>query len=204
MEQDHVKQCRREREREMLSRDEVRKKFAEWGVENPTEEQVSDYLAQIGKEVKSSEDKAQRYKDDALRVKELQKQLDEMNNAKLTDEEKSAKAVEEANKRVLELENTVKTMQLQKSLAEIGITGEDASALVGEDGSLNTEKLGEILTAREKNAVDVYKKQALESTPAPEGGKESEPKDTPDIAYAKEYVAKAKGNDTQSIIDSYK
>jgi hypothetical protein len=189
-----------------MTREEVKALFVSWGIEEPSNEQITDYLNKIQQAVKGAEDKAARYKSEADKVKELTKQLDEMNNAKLTDEERSAKAVEEANKRVLELENTVKTMQLQKSLAEIGITGEDASALVGEDGSLNTEKLGEILTAREKNAVDVYKKQALESTPSPEGKKEE--KKEPDAPYKEivDRVAASKKTETEAvnIIDSYK
>ena len=92
---------------------------------------------------------------------------------------------------------------MKAALAEIGITGEDSESLF-ENGELNTAKLGEILSNREKNAVAAYQKEALNATPSPQGSGKEEPEDKPDVAYAKEYVAKAKGNDTQSIIDSYK
>lgn len=175
------------------------------GVEEPTDEAITNYLNTIQKEVKNAEDKANRYKADADKVKDLTKQLDEINNEKLTDAEKSAKAVDEANKRVAELEQTVKTMQLQKSLAEIGIVGDDATSLVGEDGSLNTEKLGEILTAREKNAVDVYKKQALDSTPSPDGKKEEGEPDKPYKETVDRYMATRKSEtEAVSIVDAYK
>lgn len=194
----------RKGKKKMIKRDEVRQKLIEMGVTEPTEEQVNSYIAVISNELKASEDKAARFKAESDKVKDLEKQLNELNNAKLTDEERSAKAVEEANQRVLELETTVKTMQLQKSLAEIGIVGEDATDLVGEDGSLNTEKLGKIIESREKAAVATFQKQALDSTPAADDTKGDED-ETPgkDIV---DRVAASKKAETEavSIIDSYK
>ena len=194
----------------MIKRDEVKQKLIEMGVAEPTEEQVNSYIAVISNELKASEDRAARFKAESDKVKDLEKQLNELNNAKLTDEERSAKAMEEANQRVLELETTVKTMQLQKGLAEIGIIGEDAADLVDEDGSLNIEKLGQIIGAREKSAVDVYKKQALDDTPAPDGKKGSEGEDddkgdplTKDIVD-RAVASKKAETEAVSIIDSYK
>lgn len=194
----------------MIKRDEVKQKLIEMGITEPTEEQVNSYIAVISNELKASEDRAARFKAESDKVKDLEKQLNELNNAKLTDEERSAKAMEEANQRVLELETTVKTMQLQKGLAEIGIIGEDAADLVDEDGSLNIEKLGQIIGAREKSAVDVYKKQALDGTPAPDGKKGSEGEDddkgdplTKDIVD-RAVASKKAETEAVSIIDSYK
>lgn len=188
-----------------MSRNEVKELLISLGVEEPSDEAISNYLNTIQKEVKSAEEKAARFKAEADKVKELTKQLDEINSEKLTDAEKSAKVVEEANKRVAELEQTVKTMQLQKSLAEIGITGDDATLLVGEDGSLNTEKLGEILSTREKNAVDVYKKQALDSTPSPDGKKDEGGTDKPYKETVDRYMATRKSEtEAVKVVDAYK
>ena len=186
-----------------MKREEVKQKLISWGIEEPTEEQISDYLAQINKETKSAEDRALHFKAEADRVKDLEKELKALNEANLSDSEKSQKAVEEANAEIAKLRATVKAMELSKALAEIGIIGEDADGLF-DNGQLNTAKLGEIITSREKNAVAAYQKEALNATPSPQGSGKEEPEDKPDVAYAKEYVAKAKGNDTQSIIDSYK
>ena len=193
----------------MIKRDEVKQKLIEMGVAEPTEEQVNSYIAVISNELKASEDRAARFKAESDKVKDLEKQLNELNNAKLTDEERSAKAMEEANQRVLELETTVKTMQLQKGLAEIGIIGEDAADLVDEDGSLNIEKLGEIIGAREKSAVDVYKKEALDRTPAPDDKGNPDDGDDKGNPLTKDIVDRAvasKKAETEavSIIDSYK
>lgn len=193
----------------MLKREEVKQKLVEWGIENPTDEQISDYLATISKETKSAEDRANRYKGDADKVRDLEKQIEELNNANLTDIEKANKATEDAMNKVADLEKTVKQMKQLKALAEVGIVGEDAEGLFGEDGSLNIEKLGEIIGAREKAAVDVYKKEALDSTPAPDdkgnpddGDDKGDPltKDIVDRAVA----SKKAETEAVSIIDSYK
>lgn len=188
-----------------MSRTEVKELLISLGVAEPTDEAISNYLNTIQKEVKGAEDKANRYKAEADKVKELTKKLDEINNEKLTDAERSAKAVEAAEAKVQQLEMTVKTMQLQKSLAEIGIVGDDATSLVGEDGSLNTEVLGSILAAREKNAVDVYKKQALDNTPSPDGKQDDPEPDAPYKDITERVAASRKAeSDAISIIDSYK
>lgn len=187
-----------------MSRSEVKELLKSWGIEEPTDEQVSSYLNTISKEVKSAEDKAMKYKAQADKAVDLEKRLDELNSANLSEVEKANKATEDAMKEIDTLRKTVKQMELSKSLAEIGIVGDDATSLVGEDGSLNTEKLGEILSAREKNAVDVYKKQALDSTPSPDGKKDEEPdkpyKDIVDRVSASKKVEA----DAVNIIDSYK
>lgn len=186
-----------------MTREEAKQFLIDSGVAEPTDEAVSNLLNTIQKQTKAAEDKASRYKEDSLRVKELTKELDELKSANLTDLEKANKATEQAMERVAELEKTVKTMELSKSLAEIGIIGDDASQLVNEDGSLNTSKLGEILKAREEGAVSSYKEKILDETPSPSGGK-GDDEVKPEVAYAKEYVARNSANNAQSIIDSYK
>ena len=193
-----------------MTRTEAKELMKSWGIEEPTDEQITDYLNHMQKEVKKAEDKANMYKADADKVKDLQKQIEELNNSNLTDIEKANKATEDAMNKVADLEKTVRQMEQLKALADIGIVGDDANGLVGEDGSLNTEKLGEIIGAREKAAVDVYKKQALDATPAPDdktdpskdGDDKGDPltKDIVDRAVA----SKKAETEAVSIIDSYK
>ena len=187
-----------------MTRAEVKQLFISWGFDEPSDEQITNYLNSVQKEVKSSEDKANRYKAEADRVKDLEKQLEEMNTANMTEVELSNKKAEDAEKKVAELQATVTQMKLLKSLADIGIVGEDAEGLVGEDGTLDTVKLGQIIETREKQAVASYQKQALESTPAPDDTKpEKEEKPYKDIV---DRVAASKKAETEAvnIIDSYK
>lgn len=194
----------------MMKREEVKELLKSWGIEEPTDEQITDYLNRMQKEVKTAEDKANRYKADADKVKDLEKQIEELNSANLTDIEKANKATEDAMNKVADLEKTVKKMEQLKALADVGIVGEDAEGLFGEDGSLNIEKLGQIISSREKSAVDVYKKQALDGTPAPDGKKGSEGEDddkgdplTKDIVD-RAVASKKAETEAVSIIDSYK
>lgn len=186
------------------TREQAKESLIALGVAEPSEEAITSYLNTLQNATKSAEDKAVRYKAEADKVRELQKQLDDINNEKLTDAEKSQKAIDDANKRVMELEATVTSMKLQKELAEIGITGEQAEGLFNEDKSLNVAKLGEIITGREKTAVANFEKDALLKTPNPEGGKPEEEEIKPEVEYAKDYVARATAKaDAHSIVDNY-
>lgn len=191
-----------------MKREEVKELMKSWGIEEPTDEQISDYLNRMQKEVKAAEDKATRYKADADRVKDLESQIEELSNANLTDLEKANKATEDALNQVANLQKTVTQMQLMKSLAEIGIVGEDADGLISEDGSLNTEQLGKIIESREKAAVATYQKQTLDSTPAPDGKKSEDEEEEEEKPYKDivDRVAASKKAETEAvnIIDSYK
>lgn len=187
-----------------MTRDEAKQFLIDNGVAEPTDEAVTNLLNTIQKSVKSADDRANRYKEDSMRAKDLAKELEELKSANLSDVEKANKATEDALKQVADLQKTVSQMQLAKELAEIGIVGDDAEGLFNDDGSLNVSKLGEIVTGREKKAVADFEKEALLKTPNPEGGEPDSEKDTPDVAYAKDYVARAKSNNNaQSIINQY-
>lgn len=184
-----------------MTRDEAKQFLINSGVAEPTDEAVTNLLNTIQKSVKSAEDKAAHFRAEAERVKSLESELDELKGQNMTEVEKLKKELDDTTKRLSISEQTVRDMQMKASLAEIGITGEDSEGLFNENGELNTTKLGEILTNREKNAVATYQKEALNSTPSPQGS--GEPEEKPDVKYAKEYVAKSKANNSQSIIDIY-
>ena len=186
-----------------MNREQAKENLIALGIAEPTDEAITSYLNTMQNAVKSAEDKATRFKAEADKVRELEKQIEEMSNEKLTDEEKSKKAMDDAMKEIDSLRQTVKQMELTKSLAEIGIVGDDASSLVGENG-LDVAKLGEILATREKNAVDVYKKQALDSTPSPDGKKNEGP-DAPYKDIVDRVVASRKAeSEATDIVDAYK
>lgn len=192
----------------MMKREEVKELMKSWGIEEPTDEQVTDYLNRMQKEVKIAEDKANKFKADADKVKDLEKQIEELNSANMTDLEKANKATEDAMNKVANLEKTVRQMEQLKALADIGIVGDDANGLFGEDGSLNTEKLGQIIDSREKAAVAAYQKDTLDKTPAPDGKKTDDDGDEDEKPYKDivDRVAASKKAETEavSIIDSYK
>ena len=149
-----------------MSREEARNLLTNsFGIEEPTDAQISAYLNSLNAEVKKAENKAERYKEDAEKVKELQAKLDEIANQNLSDIEKANKATETANAMVADLEKKVKAMETTNALANIGIVGDDATNLIGEDGAINFELLGSIISNRETSAVANYKLEALKNTP---------------------------------------
>lgn len=187
-----------------MTRDEAKQFLINSGVVEPTDDSISNLLNTIQKSVKSAEDRATHYKTEADKVKDLVKELDEIKGQNMTEVEKLQKELEDTTKRLSQSEKTVKDMQMKAALAEIGISGTDTEELFNETGELNTSKLGEIISLREKNAVAAYQKDALNNTPSPEGNG-GDDKSTPDVEYAKEYVARANSNaNAQSIVDSYK
>lgn len=192
----------------MMTREAVRQQLISMGVEEPSEEAITNFLNSVAKDIKASEEKAAKYKADSERVKELEKQLDTLNSQNLSDVEKANKATEDALKQVDALQKTVTQMQRAKELAEIGIVGEQAEEMFNEDGSLNVAKLGEIIKGREKTAVASFEKEALLKTPNPEGGKPEGKEDEGDPIVndaVKRITAENKANvDAVKIIDSYK
>lgn len=138
-----------------MTREEARKNLVACGVAEPTEEQITNYLNQVNGAVKSERDRADKLKSEADKVTELQKQLDEINSKGLSDVEKANRETEVANKRIAELEKSIKTMQTQKQLAELGIVGESAEKFFDADGNVDFSVLGQILSdTKSKSAAE--------------------------------------------------
>ena len=136
-----------------MTREQAKALLVTLGIAEPTEDQITNYLNSVNKEVKSEKDRAEKYKAESEKVAALQKQLDDLNNKGLSDVEKANKATEQANARIAELEKSLKTMTVQNKLSALGITGDDATNLISADGEINFDTLGQILTTREKNAA---------------------------------------------------
>jgi len=153
-----------------MTREDAKKNLEGFGIENPTEEQITNYLNQVNGESKKEKDRADRYKADAQKVTELQKQLDELQNSNLSDIEKANKATEEANAKIAELEKQMARANTLKSLADKGITGEDAENLIHEDGSIDFDTLGKILSDRETAAATKKEQEIANNSTNPNGG----------------------------------
>ena len=182
---------KRGRKDNIMTREQAKALLVTLGIETPSEDQITNYLNSVNKEVKSEKDRAEKYKAEADKTADLQKQLDEINNKGLSDVEKANKATEDALKKVAELEKNIKTMQTQKELATLGITGEDADKFFNEDGSLNFATLGQVLTNREKAAAIAKEKELAGNAgnPGGNGGNGgNEPQKTAAEAYAENYA----------------
>ena len=191
-----------------MTREQAKQNLITIGIEEPTDEQVSNYLNQLNGESKRANARADKYKEDASKVLELQAQLDELQNANLTEVEKAQKETKDANDKISQLESQIRTMTLRNGLAEQGITGEDADALLNSinGGDFDVSILGQIISNREKTAVNNYQKMAMDGTPDPQGKKADDENGKTDAELLAESIGKrmAESNDSSSsIIDAY-
>lgn len=157
-----------------MTREDVLKLFPD-----ATDEQITNLLNQNNSEVAREKGKADKYKADAQKADDLQKQLDELNSQNLSDIEKANAERDKALNSVSDLQNQIKTMQLKTGLAEQGIVGEQADKLIESlnSGNFDTSLLGQIISEKNKSAIADYEKKNLHDTPNPGGGKGEPGKD---------------------------
>ncbi len=156
-----------------MTREQAKQNLIKLGVAEPTDDQVNDYLNQVGGETQREKNRAETYKKDAERAAELQKQLDDLNNQNLSEVEKVQKALEDVTNQLAEQRKVNSELNLAKSLAEKGITGDDASSIIKAaldgDNSALVEAIGKITDAKVTNAVAAKEKELLNNTPNPKG-----------------------------------
>lgn len=189
-----------------MTREQAKKNLIVFGIEEPSEEQVTNYLNQIGAETKKEKDRADGYKANADKAAELQAELDRINEQNLSDIEKANKATETANNRVAELEKQVKSMQTKASLAELGIIGEQAEKLINSDGAVDFAVLGQIISDRETKAAAKKEEDLLDKTHNPGGGAGKNPADDKpeDVKNVESITFGGLDKNAQSARDYYK
>ena len=190
-----------------MTREQAKQNLIGFGIAEPTDEQITNYLNQIGAETKSYKDKLASAGDKDATIAELEKKLEQINKQNMTDIELANAERDKALSSVANLEKQIEQMITKTELAKLGITGEVADTLVSGNGKLDFATLGQIISDREKNAVSEYEKKALENTPNPSGSKgKEEPQKTEaeKIAESLGKVASATSKTSESIIDSYK
>ena len=165
-----------------MTREQAKQKLISFGVAEPTDEQISDLLNSINAETKKEKDRADGYKAKADKADELQTQLDELNNQNLSDIEKANKALETANNRIAELEKAQTIATQRNSVAEkFKVTSEQAKQIVKDDGSLDYDVLGQIISDKEKAAATAKEQEIAKNATNPVGGSaggSNEPKTT--------------------------
>ena len=153
-----------------MTREEAKKNLQTIGVAEPTDEQVTNYLNQVNGETKKEKDRAEQYKKDAEQVKGLKDKVAELESANLSDAEKKEKEMEELRSHLAEVEKKNARMETLNTLAQMGITGEDAENLIREDGSTDFATLGKIISARESAAAIAKEKEIAKGSSNPGGG----------------------------------
>ena len=154
-----------------MTRAEAKAKLISYGVAEPTEEQITDLLNSINAETKKEKDRADGYKAKADKADELQTQLDEINSQNLSEAEKANKKLEEANQKIAELERKDSIReQRSKAMEKFKINSEQASQVVKDDGSLDYEVLGKIISDKETASATAKEQELAKGATNPGGG----------------------------------
>ena len=148
-----------------MTREDVLKLFPD-----ATDEQITNLLNQNNSEVAKEKNKANQYKADADKAKELQDELDKINEQNLSEVEKANKALETANNRIAELEkkdaiSTTKATVISK----FKVSAEQADKIVKDDGSLDYDALGQIISDKETAAASAKEKEIRDNSGNPGG-----------------------------------
>lgn len=166
-----------------------------------SEENADKIMADYGSTVQKANAKAEQYKEKANKADELQTKLDELNSQNMTELEKATTALEAANKQIAQLEkkDTVRT-QRANAMEKFGLTAEQASKVVTDDGATDYEVLGQIFADSKKTAIAEYEKQKLDDTPNPGGstGGSGEEKTNAEKLVEKYYSGQKQNNDVLS------
>lgn len=172
-----------------------------------SEENADKIMADYGSTVQKANAKAEQYKEKANKADELQTQLDELNSQNMTEVEKATKALESANQKIAELEkrDIIRT-QRANAMEKFGLTAEQASKVVTDDGATDYEVLGQIFADSKKSAIAEYEKQKLDGTPNPGGSTGGTGKEKAEAEKIAERIGKnlaGTNENAKSIVDSY-
>lgn len=136
-----------------------------------SEENADKIMSDYGSSIQKANAKADQYKAEADKAAELQAELDRINNEKLSDVEKANKALETANNRIAELEkNQAISAQRSSVMEKFNVTGEQAKQIVKDDGSFDTDVLGQIISDKEKAAATAKEQEIAKGATNPGGG----------------------------------
>lgn len=149
-----------------MTREDVIKLFPD-----ATDAQVTNLLNQSNSELAKEKAKADRYKADAQKSTDLQKQLDELQAGNLTELEKANKALETANQQIADLQksNAIRD-QREAAMTNFKITAEQAKTVVKDDGSLDYTELGKIMSEKETAAAQAKEQEIAKNQDIPGSG----------------------------------
>lgn len=181
-----------------MTREDVTKMFPD-----ATADQITNMLNQVNSEVSRERSKVDRYKEDAKKAEELQRQIDELKRGKMTEMERLTQDLEDSKARVAELERIGAIRDKRAAACEKwNLTGEQAAKVIKDDGELDYDLLGEYMAGQRTAAVEEYKKQELERTPNPTGGIGGQNENSA-LQFAKAAAKRANSADA-NIINAYR
>lgn len=197
----------------MVSREEAKKQLVTFGISEPTEQQITDYLNNVNAEAVKEKAKADKYKTDAEKAEELQRQLDALQTQGLSDLEKANKANEALQAQIATLTTNSFKSEAKGILKGFGFDDETIEALlpgmIADTLENTTARANAYVTAMNKvreNAIKEKEKSDLDGTGTPGSGKPPEDKKSEAELFA-EGMVKANSSDAKgadAILSNYK
>lgn len=136
-----------------------------------TDEQIEKIIAENSKDVQAANAKANKNNAELERLQGIEKEFNAMKDQNLSEQEKAAKQLEEANKRIAELEKAQTLATQRKNAADkFKITSEQAEQVLKDDGSFDFDALGKIISDKETAAAQAKEQEIANGTTNPGGG----------------------------------
>ena len=192
-----------------MTREDVKKIFPD-----ATDEQITSFLNQSNSDVAKEKAKSQKFKEQADKADQYEKELEELKQQNMTDAEKleaeRQKEKAEAEKRFSDMENSLAEANKKLLFSEISTTFANAglsieiysgaikafSIMPAEEAKKEAEAFVKGVSEENKSALDTAKanweKEVLNNTPNPGGGKNNDKKEEKSAAadFAKQYSAR--------------
>ena len=190
-----------------MTREQAKQNLISIGVEDPTDEQITNYLNQVNGETQKEKDKAAQYKEKADKADEYKAKIDELEAGNLTEVEKANKALELANEQIAKMqkENSIRDLR-EKSMTDFKITAEQAKTVVKDDGSFDTAALGKIMSEKETAAAQAKEQEIAGKQDIPGGGSAGGGKDKTEAEKTAEAIGKTLAGTNEAakaIVDGY-
>jgi ribosomal protein L20 len=181
-----------------MSRTEAKQLLITFGIETPTEEQITNYLNSVNGEVQKEKVKADTQKAELDRLKKVEEELEAEKNKNLTAEEKVQKALADAEKAKADYAKNSNKLSVEKILIGAGLAEEDykefIDGIVSDNAELSTKlatSLAATMTKQKDTAIQKTKEELLDKTPTPGGGRGADGKEKTEAEKIAEGIAKA-------------
>lgn len=184
-----------------MTREQAKKNLIALGIAEPTDEQITGYLNQHNGEVKKVQEDADKWKKEAEKAEELQKQLDGIEQQNLSELEREKKARETAEKTAADLQKQLTQSAIEGIFAKANLSGEEfvgmmsaLSALELEAAKTSAEAFVTGISKRDEANKTQWQKETFNNTPNPGAGDppvNTDPgKKSAAAEYAKQYSQK--------------
>lgn len=194
----------------MVTREQAAEQLKVVGVENPTDEQITTYLNNVNAEAIKEKSKADSYKAKADKADAFEKELNDLKDQNLSDDEKRQKEKAELEQKVAELTASSFKSEAKAILKGAGMDDESIEALLPgmiADTLENTQaRANAYVSAMNKSietAIKNREKEELNNTNTP-GGENGGDEETDDVKNAESLSFGGVDKNAQTARDYYK